>query len=413
MLHGSPFFKLSLAVNSFLCCMHWKVVLGFAFMALIIGCQEGERSASLSPVSGDNEVNFARHFGIYPTATGHQLVIAYDEQHYIVEVDTTRSGDPVLISHSKVVMPAASKVACLSTTHASLLDKAGAVNTIQGVGFADLIRNENTRALIDAGSVTDLGGEDDVDFELLVDLNPDCFLVYPFGGTDYGRFQEAGVPCIPICEYREIHPLGRAEWIKAMGLLTGRYEEANRAFQQIRENYFRTKADWLMHMGELNPELDDAAIDSLVNQADAKNLPTVFTGSFAQGIWYAPPGNSFIGEFVTDAGARYIYRDIQQDGNIEIQFEELFDTAYDVDWWGKVIFEEGDLTTAMIRADDERFTELKAFREKQVFYCNAAETDYFGDGVVEPHVILRDLMHIFYPDFSSGYQPVYFKKIEE
>ena len=156
----------------------------------------------------------------------------------------------------------------------------------------------------------------------------------------------------------------------------------------------------------------EEVLDSTIQELDTIARPSVFAGSFAEGIWYAPPGNSFIGAFLNDSGARYLFGDVQKTGNVELQFEELFDKAYEVDWWGKVIYEEGDLTLERIRADDERFAELQAFREKQVFYCNAAETDYFGDGVVEPHVILRDLIEIFYPECQEDYENVYFKSIK-
>lgn len=392
--------------------MSRKLFGGILFLILLAGCS-GPEAPPVELAEGESLVRFARHFEIYPTAAGYQLQINYDGLSYIVDVDSTHVGRPELNSHTHVQLNSAVTTACLSTTHASMFDRIGAVDQISGVGFSNLIRNENTRALIDAGKVTDLGGEDDVDFELLVDLYPDVFLVYPFGGADYGRFQEAGIPCIPICEYREVHPLGRAEWILAIGLLSGNFDEALVAFDKIAREYFEAKLEIESFRGEMPLLRVEEALDTMIADLDTIARPSVFAGSFAEGIWYAPPGNSFIGVFLQDAGASYLFDDVTENGNVELQFEKLFDLAYDVDWWGKVIYEKGDLTQEHIRADDERFAELNAFKKKQVFYCNAAETDYFGDGVVEPHVMLRDLIEIFYPECQEAYEPVYFKTIQD
>ena len=391
--------------------MSWKFFGGIVFVLFLAGCV-GLETPPVDIAEGENLVRFARHFEIYETDKGHQLQIKYDGHQYIIDVDSNHVDRPKLNSHTHVTLGSASSVACLSTTHASMFDRINAVDQIAGVGFANLIRNENTRALIEIGRIQDLGGEEDVDFELLVDLYPEAFLVYPFGGVDYGRFQEAGIPCIPICEYRELHPLGRAEWILAIGLISGNYESSLVAFDKIAREYFKAKLEVESFRGEMPLLRVEEVLDSTIQELDTIARPSVFAGSFTEGIWYAPPGNSFIGVFLNDSGARYLFGDVQKTGNVELQFEELFDKAYEVDWWGKVIYEEGDLTLDRIRADDERFAELQAFREKQVFYCNAAETDYFGDGVVEPHVILRDLIEIFYPECQEDYENVYFKYIK-
>jgi len=47
-----------------------------------------------------------------------------------------------------------------------------------------------------------------------------------------------------------------------------------------------------------------------------------------------------------------------------------------------------------------------------VFYCNAQEKDYFGKGILQPHLILEDLYQIFYPD-SSSYAPHYFERFKQ
>ena len=40
--------------------------------------------------------------------------------------------------------------------------------------------------------------------------------------------------------------------------------------------------------------------------------------------------------------------------------------------------------------------------------CNATFSDYFGDAVMEPHIILADLISIFHPDYVPNHTPKYF-----
>ncbi|MGB1032586.1 MAG: hypothetical protein ACPGWM_08215, partial [Flavobacteriales bacterium] len=75
-----------------------------------------------------------------------------------------------------------------------------------------------------------------------------------------------------------------------------------------------------------------------------------------------------------------------------------------------VVYEKGNLTMGQIKAQDSRFAELKCFKESHVFYCNAAETDYFGVGVLEPHLILSDLIHLLNED---SFEPNFFKPVLE
>ncbi|MFT4679742.1 MAG: iron complex transport system substrate-binding protein [Flavobacteriales bacterium] len=286
-----------------------------------------------------------------------------------------------------------SELACLSTTHIAMIDIVGAIETVQGTAFAEYVRNTNAVALIETGEIVTLSGSEEIEFELLLDLNPELFLVYPYGQTDYTLYENNGIPCIPVSEYLEEHPLGRAEWIKVIGALTGHFNESLEEFDRIEQEYIQ--------------------LTQMVQDIPPDARPSIFTGSHSNGQWFAPPGNSFIGQFIRDAGGTYLFEDYIQTGNVELQFEELFDLAYDVDYWGKVVFEEGELTLESIRANDPRYAELNAFKSGQVMYCNASETDYFGDAIVEPQAILADLIAILHPKLLPDYTFHYFQQVNK
>ena len=303
-------------------------------------------------------------------------------------------GDSSEVNSSATVFPhPVTELACLSTTHIAMLDIVGAMKTLQATAFAEYVKNDHAVKLIKAGEIVTLSGSEEIEFELLLDLNPELFLVYPYGQTDYTLYEDNGIACVPISEYLEEHPLGRAEWIKVIGALTGNFDSAVVEFNRIKEEYFQ--------------------LTQMTQNIALENRPSIFTGSHSNGQWFAPPSNSFIGQFIRDAGGTYLFQDYIQTGNVELQFEELFDLAYDVDFWGKVVFEEGELTLESIRANDPRYAELNAFKTGQVLYCNASETDYFGDAIVEPQAILADLIAILHPSLLPDHSFHYFQQVNE
>jgi iron complex transport system substrate-binding protein len=346
----------------------------------------------------EKSTSYAKGFEIYELGDGQFRLVLNN-----LELDSGILGEFLITPRDKeipgtsheVIQYPVERMACLSTTHIALIDKAGALQSLKGTAFASYVMNPEVKGLIESGDIADLSGSEDIDFEALVDLEPEVFLVYPFGDQDYNEYSNLGIKCFPISEYLENHPLGRAEWVKVIGLLTGKYQESVEAFNMIKAHYLETSN----------------LVANMISHSESSNRPVVFTGSHSNGMWFAPPGNSFIARFLKDAGASYLFEDHESGNNVELQCEELFDIAYDADYWGKVIYEPGELTFEQIRANDQRYSQLKAFKTGQIFYCNTAESDYFGDGVMEPHIILEDLVSIFYPSLAMDSSFVYFRPI--
>lgn len=282
-------------------------------------------------------------------------------------------------------------IACLSTTHTSMIAKLNALDQIGGMAYADYVLNADVKAHLEQEKIKSLSGAQGIDQEQLIALDPDAFFIYPYERMNTEKLESAGIPCVDIAEYQEGHPLGRAEWLKVFGKLLGKEQEADSVFASIKSRYEELKS----------------------KAALASTIPSVFTGSYSNGTWYAPTGDSFISVFLQDAGANYIFREAEGRDNLTLDFETLYNKAYETDFWGKVVHEEGDLTLEKVRENDPRLTTIKAFEEKQIFYCNTAEADYFGDGVVEPELILEDLIAIFHPNYVEGHTPKYFQLIEE
>lgn len=293
---------------------------------------------------------------------------------------------------STILLPAKppQRLACQSTTHLSLLAPIGALDRVKGVGFASLVRNAEAAQRIINGQMADLTAGDDISLEVLLSLQPDYFFVYPFGHNGYERYEAAGIRCVPVSEYLERHPLGRTEWMVFFGYLTGREREAQLAFNAVRTRY-------------------EVIRDSLAAATAGDQRPVVFTGSAEGDDWFAPPGQSLVATFIHDAGGRYALADSSGTANIRLPFEQLYLVAETTDWWGRITFGSGAPDALELAAGDERLLQTKAFRNGQLFYCNAATTDYFGDAIAQPEVQLRELGSIFSGGGDSG--AVYWKRV--
>lgn len=290
-----------------------------------------------------------------------------------------------------LLLPSQPAFATLSTTHLSYFNRIASLDAVRGTAYAAYVMNPHVKSEIESGNIASLSGERDLDFERTLASGANVVLTYPYGDQSFEDLENAGLLVLPISEYLEEHPLGRAEWICALGYLCGAESAADSAFLEIEKAYNDLK---------LKAHL-------------SSSIPSVFTGSNDNGVWYAPPGNSFISQFIRDASGSYIFSDHHAKENISMDFEILLERAMDVDYWGKVVYEEGALTLEKLAADDERYAALKAFKNHHVFYCNSAEKDYFGDGLIEPHVILADLIAILHPNILPDHKPVYFELIQE
>ncbi|MFM1932995.1 MAG: hypothetical protein RL226_2298, partial [Bacteroidota bacterium] len=276
--------------------------------------------------------------------------------------------------------------ATLSTTHLSYLNKLGALSMVKASAYADYVLNAEVKGHIAAGHIQSLGDVGVPDLERTVAAGANVLLVYPYGNEDFSKLEQAGIHVIPITEYLEQHPLGRAEWIKVFGFLTNREDEANQLFNAIRDEYRGVMA-------------------KVANKA----TPTVFTGSAEQGKWYAPSGDSFISVLIRDAGARYIFDETRGGENLTMDMEELLAATQNAELFGKVFYASDEVTLNDFTSGDQRVETLPAVVNKRLFYCNSGTTDYFGDGVIEPHKILMDLAAIFHPELFPSHQPTYFQ----
>ena len=296
-----------------------------------------------------------------------------------------KSKRPGVEADTYIPVPAQS-IVCTSTTHIPLLDYLGETDKLVGFPTTDYISSEKMRARIDSGLVVELGIDNALNIERLIQLNPELVMAYTMTG-DYGqldKIQQAGIPVIINAEYMEPDPLGRAEWIKLAGLLFGKEAEADSVFTRIADNYNKTR--------------------ELVKKENAH--PASLSGVMYSDAWYLPGGQNYAAKLMGDAGYNYLWAHDSTEGFLSLSYETVLEKASQADYWLGV----ADYPSLKSLADaSERYTYFKPFQTGKVYSYNKrigakGGSEFLELGYVRPDLILNDLAKIAYPDMLPNYE---------
>lgn len=247
-----------------------------------------------------------------------------------------------------------------STTHVALLGASSALDKWRG---CTSLRYQRDSILLNWASehgVLDVHGDGGFNMERMEILQPGWVLVSPDYAANGKGWNE-----IPVTEYLEPHPLGRAEWMVALAWLSGDSVSGARAFQDAQRDY----------LNQVRTATKDVSI---------------MTGSVADGVWHAPGHDSFVAQWIHDAGGRYALQSANADGNIALDLESLLLQAVNTDVWVMVTYDPDSVTTSELLAMDPRHEAL-VHAVQEVWVCNTAVSDYFGALVVHPDWMLADL----------------------
>ena len=277
-----------------------------------------------------------------------------------------------------------------------------ALDAVTGITGTKNLFNKDIRQRVADGRIQKIGMEGNFDTELILAANPEVIFISPFKRGGYDAIKETGITLIPHLGYKELTPLGQAEWIKFVALFLGKEAEADSTFAGIEQRYNNLKAKV-------------AAIEATVHEASPAGshpLPTVFSGEMHGGNWYAVGGQSTLAQLFRDAGADYVIKD-DNTGGVNIEFEQLYALAADADYWRILNSFPGDFSYEALKASEPRNELFRAFREKKVIYCNMKQTPYYELAPVAPDLILADFIAIFHPELMpEDYQPTFYRLLK-
>lgn len=304
-----------------------------------------------------------------------------------------RSGEKVPEGFAGQVLEGEAKhIVAMSSTHIAMLDAIGEVGRVAGVSGIDYISNPDIQARRD--SIGDVGYEGNINYELLLSLDPDLVLLYGVNGANSmeSKLKELGIPFMYVGDYLEESPLGKAEWMVALSEVVDKRENGKKTFATIPVRY--------------------NALKKKVAE-NAKNSPTVMLNIPYGDSWFMPSTESYAIRLISDAGGDYIYKKNTGNASKPIDLEEAYLLASDADMWLNV----GMLNTLdELKASCPKFVDTRCFKTGNVYNNNArvnssGGNDYFESAVVHPELVLRDLVKIFHPELVEE-DFVYYKKLK-
>lgn len=283
------------------------------------------------------------------------------------------------------------RVAVGSTTHMPYINALGLQDRIVAVAFPEHQFDPALGARVASGEVTALTSLDGPGREVIISRRADLLLGYPFGHSGWSGVAGDGPPLVLIAEYAEPHPLGRAEWLRFFGVLFDREALADSLYKAVEERYERLRQ----------------------RAARVEERPKVFFGSAWMGQWHVPGGDSHIARLIADAGGEYVFQELPGTGNINMGMEQVVDVAGEAQWWGMVLRKQGGVAKADMTGGDRRLEHIGGAQGANLFAANSAESDFFGQALLEPDVLLADLIHLFHPHLLPEHRPVYFKRVAQ
>lgn len=361
----------------------WKRLLASLLVFICLCC-----TTSTSPKKETDEVaiplKYSTTFQLFEAANYKKIVIVKPWPEAQTQLTYYLAEDKKYIpenAHYDAYIPLPiNRIVLTSTTHIPALISLQQLDKWVGFPGLQYISSPEARAMINNEKLTELGTNEALNTEKLLALRPDVVVGFGVSGSNKSltTISKVGIPVIYNSDWLDNHPLGKAEWIKFFGFLTGTYEAAEEEFERIEKNYLNLK---------------DIAQSATVS-------PTVFSGAMYKDTWYLPGGNSWQAEFLKDANASYVYADTEAEGSLSYSFETVLSHAKDTEYW----ISPAQFTSYLqMQESSHHYSEFEAFKNKKIY--TIAKTKGATGGVLyyelapnRPDLVLRDLIQILHPN---------------
>ena len=291
------------------------------------------------------------------------------------------------------------KIVSLSAIHTGMLAELGLAKSIVGVESKQYIAHPAIYSSTLLDSVQELAPDGPVIPEKLANLKPQILIGYVFNIQEKNTIERIAKNHFPVIwanNHLEPHPLGRAEWIVAMGWLLGKSKESANVFKGISKEY--------LAIAKQAAEADQEK-KSTTGSNRSKVQPTVMMNIPYNGQWFVPQGQSYMSQFILDAGGMPITLQPEGSGSNVVGLEKALQAMKLADIW---INTDNCNTRKCLTEMEPRVMNVKALQGNRVFNFNKklnsnGSNSYWDLGCVFPNLVLRDLYKIIQNDTQSMY----------
>ena len=275
------------------------------------------------------------------------------------------------------------RLACLSSTHIGMLAELDLRERIVAVSSLKYVYDPQLKS----SKISVLGEEQGIDVEKVVNSKAEI-IIYSAFSSSFAKekvLNKVGVECIPNFDWREIHPLGRAEWMLLFGYLTGHAEEAKIKFKEICDNY-----------------------EGIKMSVDTSKFISTLSGNMTGDFWYAPAGDSYHAQLLKDAGLNYVFSEETGTGSLSYSFEKIVGLSEGVDLWLNPGFKSKQ---EILKAHPK--SRLLPILEQSLLFCYTHNSNkYWELSACRPDLVLADYSELKKRDKMNPNELFFYKRVE-
>ncbi len=370
----------------------------FLIFILFASCQKSKQQNRTIASIENNQIQYAsalsiaKYDGFSIITVSNPWPDAVQKFTYILKEKQANLPDS-LKSKPSIVVPL-QNIVVTSTTTIPFLEILEVEKKLIAFPQTDYISSPKTRKLIKAGFVKNVGQNESLNIEQLIDLNPNLIVTFGINNQNptLNQLEKSGLKVMIQADWMEQSPLGKAEWIKLYGALFGKEKQADVYFDNLVKRY--------------------QVAQKLAQSAQVK--PTVLYGSLYQDRWFLPKGNSWAAQFMKDAHANYLWANEKGTGATGLPFEKVVEKAKNAQFW--ITTGAHPSTTALLQSNPN-YGVFDAVKTKSV-YSFESKIGATG-GVIfyelspsNPDLVLKDYIKIFHPELLPDYQFTFAKKLD-
>ncbi|MGV3697441.1 ABC transporter substrate-binding protein [Flavobacterium sp.] len=372
-----------------------KIALPFIFL-IVCGCKSDTKPETVT--SSENTVYHAKGFSIY-NYDGYSIVTVKNPWPKATKTYTyiLKEKDGIIpdsLKQNLIIPIPIQTIVVTSTTHIPSLEMLNEENSLIGFPHCDYISSEKVRARIDAGKVKELGNNQDLNTEVIIDLQPNVIIGYGIDNKNptLDNLQKSGLKVMLNGDWNEETALGKAEWVKFFGALYGKQKQAEALFTKIEKDYQKT-----LKIARLS-----------------KTTPTILAGDMFEDRWYLPKGTSWGSLLMKQANGNYLWAETTGTGSLSLSFETVFEKAKTADIW----ITSGQFLSLKEMTDmNPHYAKFDAYANKNVYTFTRKKGKtggilYYELAPNRPDLVLKDLVKILHPELLNGYEPFFFEKLK-
>lgn len=349
-----------------------------------------EKSAPVA--SRQFRITYHRHYKVLTVVPREDSTLRL--QYALVQCGTPT---PPGFDPRRVVQVPARRLAVTHSDYYGVLDTLQLFDRVVAVGPAREVSTPRLRAALDSGRIADVGSQQHLDLERLIQLKPDIVLSYWSVSPEWNapaKVDEVGLKSGALVGHWEPTPVGALDWVKVIALYANREGDANAIVDAVRARY--------------------DTLRSLAQRPHAEPL-TYITQAPARDIWPLQRADHGSYNRMRDAGLTYAHDALITGEDFpSASLEAALRSGRDAAFWFDV--PERWQQASDIVATDERLAVFRAMRTTQVYAWDRGRTAPdrvpFGERwLTHPDEVLADVLAATRPALLPGHAFHYLRRV--